>query len=117
MGIVTFSSKFGYMEHGYDFDGSLAIAEKAIDYFAHCGQMPWADYFLDKNPVCRIGPPALGNVTRIAIEKLTARLKGEDKNFNESKPDYLQYFIQSKSTHPDLVNDDSVIGYLLLNRT
>ncbi|KAL2167880.1 hypothetical protein VTG60DRAFT_667 [Thermothelomyces hinnuleus] len=40
---------------------------------------------------------------------------GEDKNFKEGNPDFLQYFIESKSRHPDLVNDGSVIGYLLLN--
>ncbi|KAK4147374.1 Pisatin demethylase [Dichotomopilus funicola] len=115
MGMTTFSTKFGYMEKGCDFDGTLAIADKSIDYLALCGQMPWTDYILDKNPIYPIGPPNIGNVTRIAVENLTARLKGEDKNFDESKPDFLQYFIESKSTHPDLVNDGSVIGYLLLN--
>ncbi|KAL2157081.1 hypothetical protein VTH06DRAFT_7037 [Thermothelomyces fergusii] len=115
LGMVTFSSKFGYMEHGCDFDGSLAIADKMITYFTYCGQMPWTDYLLDKNPICRIGPPNIEHVTRIAVEKLTSRLKGEDDNFREDKPDYLQYFIESKSTHPDLVDDTGVIGYLLLN--
>ncbi|KAK4096345.1 cytochrome P450 [Parathielavia hyrcaniae] len=115
MGMVTFSTKFGYMDKGTDFDGTLAIADKSIDYLALCGQMPWTDFVLDKNPIYPIGPPNVGNVTRIAIQNLTARLKGEDKNFTEGKPDFLQYFIESKSTHPDLVNDGSVIGYLLLN--
>ncbi|KAL2126473.1 hypothetical protein VTI74DRAFT_844 [Chaetomium olivicolor] len=115
LGMVTFSTKFGYMEHGRDFDGTLAIADKSIDYLALCGQMPWTDYWLDKNPIYPIGPPNIGNVTRIAIENLTARLKGEDKNYTEGKPDFLQYFIESKSTHPELVNDQGVVGYLLLN--
>ncbi|KAK4156595.1 Pisatin demethylase [Chaetomidium leptoderma] len=115
LGMVTFSSKFGYLEKGSDFDGTLAIADKSIDYLALCGQMPWTDYVLDKNPIYPIGPPNIGNVTRIAVANLTARLKGEDKNFTEGKPDFLQYFIESKSTHPELVNDGSVIGYLLLN--
>lgn len=104
------------MEKGYDFDGTLAIADKSIDYLALCGQMPWTDYVLDKNPIYPIGPPNISNVTRIAIENLTARLKGEDKNFNPEKPDFLQYFIESKSTHPDIVDDGKIIGYLLLNR-
>ncbi|KAH6843270.1 cytochrome P450 [Chaetomium sp. MPI-CAGE-AT-0009] len=115
MGMVTFSTKFGYMEKGHDFDGTLAIADQSIDYLALCGQMPWTDYILDKNPIYPIGPPNIGNVTRIAVQNLTARLKGEDKNFTEGNPDFLQYFIESKSTHPELVNDGSVIGYLLLN--
>ena len=81
------------------------------------GQMPWLDYWLDKNPVVALGPPNISNVTRIAVENLTARLKGEDKNFDPDTPDFLQYFIESKDTHPEVVNEGTIIGYLLLNRT
>ncbi|CCC10483.1 unnamed protein product [Sordaria macrospora k-hell] len=51
LGIVTFSTKFGFMEKGCDFDGTLAIADKSIDYLGICGQMPWMDYWLDKKPL------------------------------------------------------------------
>lgn len=78
--------------------------------------MPWLDYWLDKNPVVALGPPNISNVTRIAVENLTARLKGEDKNFDPDTPDFLQYFIESKDTHPEVVNEGTIIGYLLLNR-
>lgn len=104
------------MDAGRDFDGSLAIADQSIDYLAMCGQMPWLDYWLDKNPVYPLGPPNIGNVTAIAVQSMVARLKGEDKNFNPEKPDFLQYFIESKSSHPEVVNDGAIIGYLLLNR-
>ncbi|KAK0713262.1 pisatin demethylase [Lasiosphaeria miniovina] len=116
LGIVTFSKKFGYMDKGSDFDGTLAIGDKSIDYLALCGQMPWTDYWLDKNPVYPLGPPNISNVTNIAVANLTARLTGTDKNFDPAKPDFLQYFIESKSTHPDIVDDSAVVGYLLLNR-
>lgn len=46
---------------------------------------------------------------------MTARLKGEDKVFREDRPDFLQYFIESMSTHPDIVDAKQIIGYLLLN--
>ncbi|KAK4655008.1 hypothetical protein QC762_405500 [Podospora pseudocomata] len=115
LGIVTFSTKFGYMDKGYDFDGTLAVADQSIDYLALCGQMPWTDYILDKNPIYPLGPPNISNVTNIAIQKMTARLKGEDKVFNPEKPDFLQYFIESKSTHPEIVDEGKIIGYLLLN--
>lgn len=115
LGIVTFSKKFGYMEAGSDFDGTLAIADQSIDYLGLCGQMPWLDYWLDKNPIVHIGPPNIGNVTNIAIQSMIARLKGEDKNFVPEKPDFLQYFIESKSTHPEIVDEGKIIGYLLLN--
>ncbi|KAK1958741.1 cytochrome P450 [Colletotrichum sublineola] len=114
LGFVTFSRKFGYMNEGRDFDGTLAIGDRAIDYLGICGQMPWMDYLLDKNPVYPLGPPNLSNVTRIAIESLTARLKGED-SFNPEKPDFLQYFVDSSRTHPEIVDEGTIIGYLLLN--
>lgn len=117
LGAVTFSKKFGYMEEGCDFDGTLAIGDKAIDYLGMCGQMPWLDHWLDKNPVYPLGPPNIANVTRIAVEMLTARLKGEDNNFNPEKPDFLEYYIDSKEKHPEVVNEGTIIGYLLLNRT
>lgn len=104
------------MDAGRDFDGSLAIANQSIDYLAICGQMPWLDYLLDKNPVYPLGPPNIGNVTNIAVQSMITRLKGEDKNFNPEKPDFLQYFIESKSSHPDIVDEGAIIGYLLLNR-
>ncbi|KAK2049719.1 cytochrome P450 [Colletotrichum somersetense] len=114
LGSVTFSRKFGYMDEGRDFDGTLAIGDQAIDYLGICGQMPWMDYLLDKNPVYPLGPPNLSNVTRIAVESLTARLKGED-GFDPEKPDFLQYFVDSKATHPEAVDEGTIIGYLLLN--
>ncbi len=54
---ATFSRRFGYMDAGHDFDHTIAIADKTLDYFSLVGQIPWADYLLDKNPIMRIGPP------------------------------------------------------------
>jgi hypothetical protein len=117
MSAVTFSKRFGYMEKGYDFDGTLAIADQAIDYLGLIGQMPWLDHFLDKNPIVRLGPPNLANVTRLAADSLFPRLAGEDPNFSPEQPDFLQYFIDSRSAHPEVVNEATIMGYLLLNRT
>lgn len=77
--------------------------------------MPFLDFLLDKNPVMRIGPPNLANITRISLEHLTARLQGKDGNFDPEVPDFLQHFIESKNTNPDLVNDGTIMGYLLVN--
>lgn len=104
------------MDKGYDFDGSLKIASQSIDYLGLCGQIPWMDHWLDKNPIYHLGPPNLSNVTGIAIRNLTARLKGEDSHFNPEKPDFLQYFIESRDKHPETVDEGTIIGYLLLNR-
>lgn len=104
------------MDAGRDFDGSMAIADKTSDYFTAVGQMPWLDYLLDKNPVMRIGPPNLSNMTRIALGSLVARLQGKDENFDPATPDYLQHFLEAREAHPDLVVDDgTVMGYLFVN--
>lgn len=103
------------MNKGYDFDGTLSIGDQSIDYLGICGQMPWLDHWLDKNPIYPLGPPNLSNVTRIAVQRLTARLKGEDTSFKPEVPDFLQYFIESKDKHPDVVDEGTIIGYLLLN--
>ncbi|KAK4213314.1 cytochrome P450 [Rhypophila decipiens] len=112
---VTFSRPFGYLQKGHDFDRSIQTADKTLDYFMAVSQMPWLDYWLDKNPVVRVGPPNLVHVTRVAFESLVSRLQGKDANFDAKKPDYLQYFIESKETHPDLVNDTTVMGYIMIN--
>lgn len=65
-GAASFSQRFGYMDTGRDHDKTIEIADKALDYFAAVGQMPFLDFLMDKNPVMRIGPPNLGNITRIA---------------------------------------------------
>ncbi|QPC64401.1 hypothetical protein HYE67_006632 [Fusarium culmorum] len=114
-GAASFSQRFGYMDKGHDFDGTISIADKALDYFAAVDQMPWLDFLLDKNPSIRIGPPNLGNITRISLEHLLARVQGKDTNYNPKVPDFLRHFIESKETHPDLVNDGIIMGYLLVN--
>ena len=30
-GVASFSQRFGYMDKGYDFDQTIAIADKALD--------------------------------------------------------------------------------------
>ncbi|KAK8020042.1 hypothetical protein PG990_005180 [Apiospora arundinis] len=112
---VTLSKRFGYMERGYDFDGSQHIGDQAMDYLGIVGQMPWLDHWLDKNPIVHLGPPNLGNATRIAAESLFRRLEGKDENFDPQKPDFMQYFIDSKASHPEVVDNATIISYLLLN--
>ncbi|KAK2740859.1 benzoate 4-monooxygenase cytochrome p450 [Colletotrichum kahawae] len=114
-GAASFSQRFGYMDEGCDYDGTISIADKALDYFAAVGQMPFLDFLLDKNPVMRIGPPNLANITRISLEHLVLRLQGKDPNYDPNVPDFLQHFLESKQTHPDLVNDGIIMGYLLVN--
>lgn len=49
------------------------------------------------------------------MEHLIARSTGKDPNFNSKVPDFLQHFLNAKETHPELVNDGIIMGYLLVN--
>lgn len=85
--------------------------------FAAVGQMPFLDHLLDKNPVLRIGPPNLGNITRIATERMVARLQGKRPprplEYRDHIPDYLDHFIAVKDAHPDAITETDIVVYLL----
>lgn len=76
--------------------------------------MPFLDFLLDKNPIVRIGPPNLFSVAKVAMESLGARQQRKDNNFDPSVPDLLQHFIEAKMTHPDLVDDGTLMGYMMI---
>ncbi|KAK4454886.1 benzoate 4-monooxygenase [Podospora aff. communis PSN243] len=112
---IIFSRGFGYLEHGSDFDKSIALSATINSYFQTVGQMPWLDWWLDKNPIVRIGPPTFTSLMKVAVDGYTARLTGADreKGFNPDKPDYLQHFINAKSEYPDTVSDASVVAWTM----
>lgn len=116
VGKATYSQPIGYLEKGYDFDKTIAVSEKAMEYFAVVGQYPILDHLLDKNPIHRIGPPGFGNITDISVRHLLDRLQGTDADYHDPiKPDFLDKFIEAKSTHPDIVDDGQIISYLMIN--
>ena len=115
VGAESFSEDLNYLATGTDHDGTIAAADAALDYFCVVGQMPFLDFWLDKNPVKRIGPPNLGNITRVAIEHIASRAQGKDPNFDPETPDYLQRFMEAKEQHPEVVHDGMIMNYLFIN--
>ncbi|QGA17376.1 hypothetical protein EYB26_005047 [Talaromyces marneffei] len=116
VGNATFSQSIGYLENGYDFDNTIAISDKAMEYFSLVGQYPILGRLLDKNPVYRIGPPGFGNITNICVQHLIDRLQGNDAAHHDpSRPRFLDRFIEAKSTNGDFVNDGQIISYLMIN--
>ncbi|KAI1172104.1 cytochrome P450 [Nemania sp. FL0916] len=109
LGMLVLGQPFGYVENGYDVDGTLRLSRHTIDYFAAVGQMPFLDYLLDKNPLIRLGPPNLGNLTRIATEHLSDRLRRESNHAQSDVPDFLQHFIDAKNSHPEVTELDVLI--------
>ncbi|KAK7959210.1 cytochrome P450 [Apiospora aurea] len=98
VGTVTFSQPIGFLEKGCDFNGVLDAAKKSTDYFAAVGQIPVLDYWLDKNPVHRIGPPSFGAAVNIALQHLVDHK-----------------FIEVKKSDPEIVDDSMIISYLMIN--
>lgn len=116
VGKATFSEPIGYLKEGHDFDNTIAISDKAMDYFALVGQLPILDHLCDKNPIYRIGPPSFGNITTISIQHLMNRLQGKMGTGDITRTsDFLDKFIDAKSLHPEVVDDGQIISYLMIN--
>jgi hypothetical protein len=77
--------------------------------------MPFLDFWLDKNPVYRIGPPNLGNITGIALRHIGARASGKDPNYDPATPDYLNSFLETKAANPEVVHDGMILNYVFIN--
>ncbi len=89
--------------HGFPFSSFSAV-----------GQMPFLDFLFEKNPIVHIGPPNLMSVAMVALGSLGARMQGQDKDFNPAVPDLLQHFIAAKTAHPDTVDDNTIMGYMMI---
>lgn len=87
---------------------------RSFPSFSAVGQMPFLDFLLNKNPVMHIGPPNLASVTRAALGSLIARQQGKDKNFDPMVPDLLHHFMETKLAYPDIVDDNTIMGYMLI---
>ncbi|KAK4163835.1 cytochrome P450 [Cladorrhinum sp. PSN259] len=119
VGTVTFSQPLGYLSSATDHDGTLSTAEKSIDYFATCYSLPFLDRLMDKNPIAifrKLGPPGFGPVTGLAVQRMIARVKGEDKEVHDSSvPDFLDKFLEARASHPEVVDDNVLVGYMMNN--
>ncbi|KNG84908.1 benzoate 4-monooxygenase cytochrome P450 [Aspergillus nomiae NRRL 13137] len=113
MSEITFSENLGILEAGSDHQGFLSRSNKSLDYFAPISQMPVLDLLLDKNPIVRLGPPTFVWANIFSLEQLQKRLSGGTSPSNHT--DFLDKFLETKKKYPDLVNDNTVVGYLLSN--
>lgn len=104
------SKRIGYLDHGYDFDGTLATAETASLYLVTIGMYPVLDNFLDKNPVLRFGPPTYTNLANLAVKLLTERLTGQDSHDSKRNTDFLDLYIEAQSQYPDVVDSPMIVS-------
>ncbi|KAJ5919177.1 hypothetical protein N7466_010120 [Penicillium verhagenii] len=113
MSQITFSQDLGILEAGSDHQGFLDRSNRSLDYFASICQIPLLDLLLDKNPIMQIGPPGFTWANLFSLEQFQKRLQTGSPPTGHT--DFLDKFLEIKSKHPDTVDDNTVIMYLLSN--
>ncbi|KAH8808618.1 cytochrome P450 [Xylogone sp. PMI_703] len=115
IGQMTFSKPMGFLEKGKDDTGLLITADKALDYFATIGQIPELDHWLAKNPIMPIGPPSFDSAAILAAQTSIARQQGKDGHDPHVQRDMLDDFIDIKNNSPEMLDDNGIVGSLLIN--
>ncbi|TGO46446.1 hypothetical protein BCON_0325g00140 [Botryotinia convoluta] len=114
IGQVTFSRSMGFLDAAYDHSGYLDVSNQINDYFCVVGQLPALDHWLAKNPVWPIGPLTVDKAAAYCAEQSIARQKGTGGKSVDQK-DMLDDFLELKRLNPEMIDDNIVIDYMLLN--
>lgn len=77
--------------------------------------MPILDRLLGKNPYCPIKFPTFANAASFSYQKLMGRLSASKIEKATARKDFLDGFLQARDDFPDIVGNNEVVGYLLLN--
>ena len=77
--------------------------------------MPWLDFLLERNPVKRVGPPSFAPVVNFALNRVAERRSGKDNHDASSTSDMLDRFLDEQAADPELIKDDVLLAYLLIN--
>ena len=72
--------------------------------------------WLDKNPVCRVGPPGFGWTVQFSLEQYSKRVR-EGKPEQQEYSDFMDRYLEAKEKNPEVVNDNVVLMYMLSNVT
>jgi cytochrome P450 len=113
IGQLTFRRPMGFMDEGRDHSGLLSTADKALDYFAAIGQIPELDHWLAKNPIRPIGPPSFDSAAIFCAQQIAERQQAGEKS--SGQPDMLDGFLEIKRATPEVMDDNAIVGALLVN--
>lgn len=109
---MTFSQDMGFLRSGTDVDGMIHTGEMIMRYLGCVGQIPWLDRLLGKNPYCPIKFATFEHAAYYSFQRVMERVNSKDAKGNG---DFLDNFLEAKETHPDIVGDNEVVSYLMLN--
>jgi len=116
LGDMTWSKRIGFMEKGEDIGDMLGTAERVMRYFSVVGQIPRLDKWLGKNPKW---PRSLYKFDDFAVaagfsvDRFMERIHNPE--LGKGKGDFLGGFLEAKKEFPELVTDNEVIGYMIIN--
>ncbi|OJJ39814.1 hypothetical protein ASPWEDRAFT_25610 [Aspergillus wentii DTO 134E9] len=114
---ISFGRHYGFIDQEQDVNNLITDSTKGLIYFAPVSQIPWIDSLLDKNPLVRIGPkPTLTGV--LYAFKVVAEYQAqssEEKAKSGPANHTLEKYVQLKETHPDIVDDNQIVNWLMLS--
>jgi hypothetical protein len=96
-----------------DIDNMIFSAKAYMRYFSVIGQYPLLDRLLAKSPYCPFKVPNFADTASFCQQKLMERLESPDSKITST--DFLGRFLGAKAAYPNLIGDNEVISYLLLN--
>ena len=106
----------GFLGKRTDVGDLLFTSRRTLDYFSIIANIPWLDKILAKNPVCPIGPPTFSQAVTFSMEQITKHVSGKDTTAHmHRRMDFLDHFLALKQEHPNIVDDNVVILYILNN--
>jgi cytochrome P450 len=115
IGNLTLGSPMGYLKHGSDFDGMQETGDSTFFYFAVVGQIPELDYWLVKNPLVRIGPPAFDGPAAMCAKRIAERQKEFEAAGEATHEDMLEDFMRVNREDPTMMDDNAVVVALMVN--
>ena len=83
--------------------------------------MPPLDNLLAKNPYYRLGGPSIDWAGAFSAKRMIQRFqdlaeaKDKDPIASKQQNDFLDFFIQLKTSDPDIVDENVIVGYMLIN--
>lgn len=114
MSDITFGQQLGFLESGSDLHGMILSSQKANRYFGMMGQVPFFDTVL-KASYFHIKSAPFNEAASFCFQRLQERERGLERKSLRDQNDFLGGFLKAKQHYPQVVNDDELVGYLLLN--
>ena len=110
LGEIAFGKKFGFLDAGFDIEGTIRTIDNSQLYNGIVGQMPFMDRLLRHNPLWNYVPfLAAGNalITRKALQEVQERMRS---NLSSDRTDLLGQLLEAHQAQPDKFSEADVFA-------